>query len=315
MPTITQIKYILAVDRHRHFGEAARASSVSQPSLSMQIQKAEEELGVVLVDRTQKPIMRTEKGTAVIEQAKIIFEEHQKLLTIGSESSNKIKGSIRIGIIPTLTPYIVPLFIEDFATTYPEVSLVIDELKTEDIVKGLREDQLDGAILVTPLGEVGLRERFLFSEPFLYYGNPEFELTKRKSVSVKNLQPENLWLLQDGHCFKNQVINYCSLPQQTSKLGKVQFAGGNIETLRYLVKKTKSYTLVPYLFSEGLDSSEKKAMIRPFTGVTPTREVSFVFRRDQWKKSLLDVFVETVKKSIPAKLVSQKKGKRLSIDA
>ncbi len=314
MPTLTQIRYILAVDKYRHFGLAAKACAVSQPSLSIQVQKAEDELGVVLFDRNQKPIVRTQQGKAILEQAAVLQQEHQKLLSIGSESATELRGDIRIGIIPTLTPYLVPLFIENFAREYPKVDLVLDELKTENIVAGLRDDQIDAAILVTPLNEAGLRERFLFNEPFLYYGNPSHKLSKKSSVSVKDLSPDGLWLLQDGHCFKNQVINYCNLNAETSRLGRVRFAGGNLETLRYLVKKMNSYTLVPQLFAEGLTKKEQDAMVRPFKGPTPMREVSFVFRRDQWKKPLLDAFLEVVQQAIPKGLATYKKGKRLSIE-
>ena len=313
MVTITQLEYILAVDTYRHFGKAADACHVSQPTLSMQIQKVEEEFGFPLFDRQKKPILPTDKGRVFIEQAKALLREHKKLVTIGNSNSGDLTGTFRLGIIPTLAPYLLPLFIDRFSKKYPKVDLTIDELKTDSIAQQLKEDQLDGGILATPLEIKGLTETPLFYEPFQLYLSKNHPLLKKNQIKQDDLDGSEMWLLKDGHCFRNQVVQFCSLRSEPQIYKNIHFEGGTLETLKLLVKKGTGYTLVPYLFSASLDEKERKDVIREFTSPIPTREVSLVVRRDQWKTEILKAIEATILESIPQNLIKKDK-KQLLLD-
>jgi LysR family hydrogen peroxide-inducible transcriptional activator len=307
MPTLTQLEYVVAVDKHRHFGKASEACHISQPTLSMQIQKLEEELSITLFDRDKKPIMPTSHGKKFIEQAKLILQDYEKLIHIGKNSENEISGDFRMGIIPTLAPYLIPLFIKAFSEKFPRVHLHIDELKTASILEGLEQESLDAGILATPLQEKSLKQTPLFREPFLLYAASDHPLAKRKKVNEKDLSGNDMWLLQDGHCFRNQMIRFCSLKDNPSFFKNVYFEGGNFETLRNLIRKGGGYTLIPYLFSAGLDKSDIRDHVREFTSPVPTREVSLVCRADQWKLDILEAIRHVIVKSVPPSLVASDK--------
>jgi LysR family transcriptional regulator, hydrogen peroxide-inducible genes activator len=310
MTSITQLEYVIAVERLRHFGKAAKACHISQPTLSMQIQKMEEALGVIIFDRDKKPVLPTEKGTAVIEQAKAVLREYEKLLGISKTEAGVVRGSFKLGVIPTLAPYLLPMFLEKFSKAFPRVDLVIDEMKTEEIIKGLREDQIDAGLLVTPLHEKGLRERVLFYEPFYVYASTSHPLSARPTVVEADLDSTDIWLLKDGHCFRDQVINYCSLrSEQNSAATNVKFEGGNFETLRNLIRAGRGYTLFPHLFVRGLTAAEKEKHVRKFKQPVPSREVSLVHRRDQWKTDILEALRETIARNVPDDLTSLQKAK------
>lgn len=302
MPTLSQLEYIVAVDKHRHFGKAAEECHVTQPTLSMQIQKVEEEIGYPLFDRLKKPIVPTSKGQRFISQAKVLLFEHHKLMDLSRQQSSETSGELRLGVIPTIAPYLLPLFIEAFSKQYPKIQLYVDELKTETIIKMLKEDQIDAGILATPLNENGLTEHPLYYEPFFLYVAKSHPLNSRKRIKESDLSGHDMWLLSDGHCFRQQIVRYCSLKNEEGVFPNVQFEGGNIDTLRNIIRKSQGYTLVPALFVESLTEVEKKEYIRPFEHPLPTREVSLVYRRDQWKSDILNALEETIRKKIPADL-------------
>jgi LysR family hydrogen peroxide-inducible transcriptional activator len=302
MPTLTQLEYIVTVEKLRHFGKAAEACHVSQPSLSMQIQKVEEELGIVIFDRTKKPILPTAKGQRFIDQAKVLLRENQRLIQISKQDSSEVSGDFHLGVIPTLAPYLLPLFIEDFSKNYPKVQLKIDEMKTDDIVRDLKDDALDAAILATPLNENGLKEKVLFYEEFSLYVGAEHSLSKRKRVREEELDGREMWLLQDGHCLRNQVVKICSIRGESGVFKNIRFEGGNLETLRYLVKNSNSYTLIPQLFANTLPEAEKKNLVKEFEQPTPSREISLVCRRDQWKADILFALEKILLRNLPKNL-------------
>lgn len=304
MATISQLQYIIAVDRLRHFGNAAKACHIAQPSLSMQIQKVEDELGFLIFDRNKKPVLATEKGERFIEQAKKVLKEHDKLIQLSKEDFNAIRGEFRLGIIPTIMPYLLPKFVDSFSQQYPDVTLRVDEMKTKDIISELRKDNLDAGILATPLKEKGIRERVLYYEPFFFYGNSAHPLLKEGQVSPSEISSHDVWLLEDGHCFKNQMTDICSFESQTGVYSNIVFEGGNLETLRYLVKEGKGYTLVPFLFAKNLPEFEQKSMIRPFKSPVPSREVSLAYTREQWKTDIIDALHGLITKNLPYGLSS-----------
>ncbi|MDR3606048.1 MAG: LysR substrate-binding domain-containing protein [Oligoflexia bacterium] len=304
MPTITQLEYILAVEKYRHFGKAAAACHISQPTLSVQIQKTEEELNIVIFDRVKKPIIPTEDGKRFLEQARAVVREHQKLLQISKKAEGEVSGQFRLGIIPTVGSSLLPLLVHEFASRFPEVELYVEEGKTESLLEDLKEDRLDGAILVTPLHENGLKEHPLYYEPFLLYLAAGHPLLKKETIAEADLDGAEMWLLQDGHCFKNQVVKFCSIsPDQDAVLKSVHFQSGSLETLKNVVRKSRGYTMIPTLFARSLPDSESKAHVRRFKAPVPTREVSLVYRRDRWKTEIISAIEKTIAGVIPSDLL------------
>ena len=280
-----------------------QSSQVSQPSLSMQIQKAEDELGVTIFDRTKKPVIATDQGLRILEQVRVILREYAKLIDISQYSADHLTGTLHVAVIPTLAPYIIPIFANPFMHSYPDVSLHIDEMKTEDLIVALREDRLDVGILATPLEEPGIIEKPLFYEPFYFYAQANDELLHQDTVNQVDLSTKDLWLLKDGHCFRNQVTNFCARPTEVSQgTSQVSFEGSNFETLRNLILQGGGATLVPHLFVSGLSPAEKRSNTRPFHPIVPTREVSLVYHRSQWKRRLLDALWQTLIDHLPSDL-------------
>jgi LysR family hydrogen peroxide-inducible transcriptional activator len=311
MPSLTQLKYIVAVDEHRHFGLASKAENVSQPSLSQQIQKAEDELGVVIFDRSTKPIRVTERGEKIIRQARLILSEHQHLLEIGLQKDSGLSGQLKLAVIPTLSAYLVPLFLSSFAESYPFIRLEISELQTETIIKGLHEERLDAALLATPLHEKGLTEEPLFYEPFLIYHSPGHPAFKKQNLSLKDIKDEKAWVLADGHCFGDQMLTYCSLNRNNPVFPNVQFQSGSFETLQGLVDGSKSYTLFPQLFVDRLPKSLQARQIKSFKAPAPSREISLVFKRKVWKQDLLEALQTNILEHLPKTL--PKKPKKMEV--
>lgn len=307
MSTITQLEYVLAVDRERHFGRAAESCHVSQPSLSSQVQKLEELLGVIIFDRSKKPILVTEAGKEIITQAKIIVREHSKLGSIADGTSHEPRGEFHLAVIPTLAPYLIPLFVAQFSRQYPKVYLKISEYKTDDIIKMLINDEIDAGILVTPLGDERIIERHLFYEPFYAYASQDHALLKKKALSEGDILTSDLWLLEEGHCFRDQVLKICSLEHKNRVLQNVEFSSGNLETLKQLVKNSKGYTLLPELAVLELDQKEVLEHVRKFKKPAPTREVSLVHSRSFLKESVITSMEKSIIESLPKGIKSLKR--------
>ncbi len=301
--TYIQLAYLISLARNRHFGLAARECHVTQPTLSMQIQKLEEELGVLLFDRSKKPVEATVIGQRIIEQAEKAMLEVSKIKTIAHENKGEVLGEFRLGVIPTLAPYLLPLFLESFIHKYPKVELVIEELQTSQIIQRLKLDTLDGGILATPLKHKGIMEQPLFYEPFVVYLSPKHPLTKKKMVVEKELSIEDIWLLNEGHCFRDQAIEICK--QQIYKdpcKKKLVFESGNLETLKRLVDSKFGYTLIPYLAIERMTEKEKEKKLRFFKSPAPTREVSLVHSRTHLKENILKALKDCIQSSLPNEL-------------
>jgi len=299
LPTITQLQYIVTVDKLRHFGEAAQACHVSQPSLSMQIMKVEDEIGFPLFDRVKKPIVPTEKGARFIESARAVLREHERMMAHAKKDEKEVSGEFRLGVIPTIAPYLLPLFLEKFSITYPKVKLHVDEMKTESIVAELKKDLLDAAVLATPLNEQGLNEEPMFYEKFYLYVSENHPLSKKTRVKQDDIDGTGIWLIQDGHCLRNQMIRLCSLKNQKGVFKNIYFEGGNLETLRYLVQKGHGYTLIPQLFLNTLSPPERKKYVREFETPSPMREVSLIARRDQWKSDIMRAIFDSITQNLP----------------
>ncbi|MBP6217900.1 MAG: LysR family transcriptional regulator [Oligoflexales bacterium] len=313
MPTLTQLEYILAVDTYRHFGKAAKACHVSQPTLSQQIQKLEDELSIILFDRIQKPVVPTDDGRRFIAQAKVVLSEQEKLIYTARNRSHGLKGEFRLAVIPTVATYLVPVFLRNFSKNCPQVELYIEELKTETIIDELRNDRIDGAILATPLQQQGFKEHPLYYEPFSLYASKGHPLLKKQKISPKDLDAAEMWMLKDGNCFKTQVSSYCSIsPSQDSVFKNIHFQSGSLDTLCHVIQKNHGYTLIPDLLTTLMSRADVRTHVRPFVPPVPTREISFVYRRDHWKLEMIKALKHSVMKSLPEDL-NTKRGKELLV--
>jgi len=302
MPTLSQLTYIVAVHRTGHFGRAAEACHVSQPTLSAQIAKAEEELRVVLFDRRTKPITATDPGRPLIELAGEVLAAHERLMAASAEVG-QLSGRFTLGVIPTLAAYVLPWFLADFAERHPEIELTVRERPTEVIVRELGSQQMDAAILATPLEEPSITEIPLFQDPFYVYADEDSPVLDDDEIDVSTLEEGSLWLLEDGHCFRNQVVYLCGLHERTV-LGSVRMEGGSFESLRGLVDAAGGHTLVPETYAQTLPRAVRRRQIRPFAGPTPSREVSLVHHRSQWKTEVLQALSTCVIDNLPRPLRS-----------
>lgn len=307
MITLIQLEYIIAVDKHRNFARASEACFVTQPTLSMQIKKLEDDLGIVIFDRTHKPVIATEVGRQVIEQAKAVLRESNLIYEIIDTFNHNISGKIRIGIIPTLAPYLLPRFAGQFKKKYPEVQFVIREMVTGRIAADLLRDDLDAGIFVTPYHDNRLHEWPLFYEEMKIYASPGHHLLSKSQILVKDVETPEIWLLSDGHCFRDQVINLCSIPELPESDLPFEFEGGSLETLMKIIDREGGFTLLPELAVMELPDI-KQVQVKSFDSYTPLREVSLVFSRNFAKERLLKLLSEEIRASVPENMHSKSRG-------
>ncbi|MGL1886607.1 MAG: hydrogen peroxide-inducible genes activator [Reichenbachiella sp.] len=303
--TLVQLEYIVALDNHRHFAIAAEKCFVTQPTLSMQIQKLEDSLGAIIFDRSKHPVEPTEIGKKVISQARVILGESKKVEEIINEENQEIKGQIRIGVIPTLAPYLVPLFISSLIEKYPYINLQISEHMTDDLLDLIRKDQIDVGILVTPLKETGIKEIPLFYEQFSAYISHRHPLYGHKNVNPEDLESDGLWILNEGHCFRQQTLNICNAKLSERYNNRVLYESGSLEALKKLVDRRGGYTLLPELFTLDLNKDDQ-TRLRYFDAPVPTREVSIVVKNSYAKHKFLEALKEEVIASLPPMMVSRK---------
>jgi len=301
--TLTQLSYLIAVDNHRHFARAAESCFVTQPTLSMQIQKLEDELGVLLFDRSKHPVRPTSIGEKLIQQARTILNEAERMQQILQESKNVLEGPFKLGIIPTVTSSIVPRFLRQFNKKFPKIQLQIIELTTEMILERLQKDDLDAAILATPLDERSIIEKPLYYEPFMAYIPADHKLGKESFITNSEIDIDDVLLLNEGHCFRNSVLNLCnSSPSLSAK--NVDLASGNFDTLVKLSKKGYGMTLLPYLYALDL-AAEEQAFVKPIADPKPTREISLVYTRAELKIKVIEELAQIIKNSVPEKLLDE----------
>lgn len=303
--TLTQLEYIVAVDTYRHFVTAAEHCHVTQPTLSMQIQKLEDELGVLIFDRTRQPVVPTETGQIVLAQAREVVLAARRIPELVKESQNEISGELRLGIIPTLAPYLLPYFIRSFIGRYPAVTVHVQELLTEQIIDKLRYGILDAGIVVTPLPDSGLREFPLFYEPFMLYTSPEHALYQKDHVAADDLMTDGLWLLSEGHCFRNQVMNLCG--QALRGAHPFRYETGSLETLMKIIDRQDGFTLIPYLATLDMPAARLRR-VKSFVDPQPVREVSLVTHRSYLKKGLIDALLQEILAHLPEELTNKRAG-------
>ncbi len=307
MITLTQLEYIVAVDTFRHFGRAAEHCFITQPTLSMQIKKLEEDLEVVLFDRSKQPLIPTDVGVRIVEQARIVLSESEKISNLVKEHKNLISGELKIGIIPTLAPYLLPLFIGNYKRKYPNILITVEELTTENIIDHLNRDLLDVGILVTPLKEDRISEKPIFYEEMMLYVHDNHPLHDKPEVSVDDISVPEVWLLRDGHCFRNQVVNLCMAKGRHQEQLPFHFEAGSLETLMNIIDKEGGITLIPELAALEM-STERSKHVRAFDDMTPLREVSLVYSRYFAKNKLVELLWREIVASMPQNLLNRERG-------
>lgn len=290
--TITQLQYVLAVAEYQNFTLAAEKSFVTQPTLSMQVQKLEDELDVLIFDRGKKPIAITEIGKKIVAQAKNIVAEADRMKDIVDQDKGFVGGDFILGIIPTVMPTLLPMFLSTFIKKYPKVNLIIKEQPTDTLINNLEDGHLDAAIAATPL-EVGfLIERPLYYEPFVGYVPPSHRLAQSKEISTSDLDISDILLLQDGHCFRDGVINLCKSPKNMQK-EHFQIESGSFETLVNLSNEGMGMTLLPYLNTLDLDK-QKLQNLRHFVKPSPAREISLIYHKSELKIQITEAIKDTI---------------------
>lgn len=302
---LQQLEYLLELNKRRNYKSAAQKLFITQPALTIQIKNLEEELGVTIFDRTKKPIIPTEIGEELIEQSRIIIKEINRLKDIVSQSQKQLKGNLRIGIIPTVAPYLVPFFINKFTNSYPEIKLEIKEIVTEDIISALKERELDAGIIVTPFDVQGMKTFPLLYEDLFAYTSQNHTLYKKKKISSYEISLDDVWLLKEGNCFRNQVINICSANVRKNSSKDFYYESHSIDALMKIVDTREGMTIIPELAIGNL-SKEKNPMVKPFDDFYPQREVSLIVQRNHLKKNMIDAFKALIEQSVPKKMLKQK---------
>ncbi len=310
--TLTQLSYAVALDTHRHFKRAASACHVTQPTLSMQLQKLEAALGATLFDRSRAPLTPTDAGKAVIAQARVVLHEAASLAELCSATSGVIAGELRLAVIPTLAPYLLPRVLEAIAIRHPQLELIVEERVTESVLDGLRDDTLDAGLVATTVSTPDIAQRPLFRESFVGYVSATHRLSGRAQLAVSDLSLGDLWLLSEGHCLRTHVITLCqqrgrrraapSALEGDECTRIARFESGNLETLKRLVERGNGMTLLPALAVTDLATAAQRRLVIPFADPVPSREVALVRRRTQVRKHLVDAVVGVIREIAGAAL-------------
>ncbi|MBG9377487.1 LysR family transcriptional regulator [Panacibacter sp. DH6] len=303
--TLIQLEYIVALDTLKHFAKAAAHCHVTQPSLSMQVQKLEEELGVQIFVRTT-PVTTTDTGQLIIQQARKVLTEAANIHELIEQEKSIVGGNLKIGVIPTLAPYLLPRFVQSFTQTYPKVKLSIYDLTTENIVRQLKNGNIDAGIMATPLGYAELKEDFLFNEEFVAYVSTTQKLFDKRFLLPTDMDINNMWLLEEGHCLRNQVINFCAIQKIASTEKHFEYSAGSIETLKRFVDTNGGITLLPELATYDISDTQKN-MLRYFKSPAPVREISLVTLKTFNKRRLINILKNTILENIPEQMLQKKK--------
>jgi len=310
--TITQLEYIVAVDTYRSFVLAAEKCFVTQPTLSMQVQKLEETLGVKLFDRSKQPVVPTEIGIEIIAQARVLLAESEKIKEIVSDRERKLSGELRVGIIPTVAPYVLPKILRGFIERYPQVKLIVWEQTTEQIIQQLKMGMIDCGILSTPLHESALTEIPVFYENFVAYTSKNSKLFKKKNVNPDDIDIEEIWLLNEGHCMREQVLNICQRRKSTESYKHFEYNMGSVETLKRMVDQNNGATILPELALSDL-TDKQLDKVRYFKSPEPAREVSIVIQRNFLKRRLIEALKNEILDFLPKRMKTKKKKEVIDI--
>ncbi len=297
--TLQQLEYVVALDTYRHFVTAAEKCFVTQPTITIQVKKLEEEIGFLIFDKSKSPFKPTDLGELFIRKSKVILGEVSELKNLVSFELDNLEGEFRVGVIPTISSYLIPLISGSFAEKYPNTILKIEEMESDQIIEALQKKEIDIGLLVTPLNESFIREIKLYNEPFIFYGQNNY-FKDKKTISVDEIEAlDNIWLLQKGHCFRNQVLNICG----NNNTKNIQFQSGSIEALKKMVENYGGFTLVPEM---ALNTNDNGQIIH-FSDPKPIREVSLVTHHSFSKDVLLDALREEIIEKTPENFVKNKR--------
>ncbi|MBS1615031.1 MAG: LysR family transcriptional regulator [Bacteroidetes bacterium] len=309
--TITQLEYVVAVATYHSFVAAAEKCFVTQPTLSMQIQKLEDEMGVRLFDRTKHPIAVTEVGDLIVAQARVVLAEAGRIGEIIQDHQNLLSGSFRIAAIPTVAPFLLPRLLEDFTAAHPEIQLKASELETAHAIRALHNGEIDAAILSTPLEENNLKEYPLFYEPLVAYFAEGEPALKKRLVAPEDVELDRIWLLSEGNCMRNQVLDLCSDQVQKQQSSRpYQYESSNVDTLRKMVDRAGGLTVLPELSTHDFPE-DLMERIRYFEEPQPVREISIVTADHFVRASMLQSLMDAVLNLIPEPMRVQKKNRKV----
>jgi len=296
--TLQQLEYIVALDYERGFVKAANRMFVSQPTLTMQVKKLEEEVGFLIFDRSAKPLASTRLGEQFLQKARHIIREVKELKAMVSHETETVAGEYKIGIIPTLAPYLIPRFLPGFANAYQDIRMNILEMQSEHLIRDIKNDQLDIGIMATPTGERQIREIPLFNEPFLGFFPKGHPLLKNELINPVELDIDDILLLDEGHCFRNQSLHICKKEnKQVQHKNPIEFHTGSIETLKKLVLNGMGYTLVPEL--SVLDDKKNTGSFKRFHEPEPSREISMIVHNSFSRERMIEVLRNAIISNIP----------------
>ncbi|MFK7755985.1 MAG: LysR substrate-binding domain-containing protein [Flavobacteriales bacterium] len=305
-----QLEYVIAVHEQKQFSRAAAACHITQATLSSMVKKLEEELGVVLFDRSRKPVVTTEEGLIFIEKAKGILALQSDLYNLKPSAQGKLNGVLKLGIIPTVANSLLPLVLPSIIEQHPDLELIISEVTTEEIKEQLKADKLDAGILATPVNDETLEENILYYEAMMVYGVKGKE---KKFLSSSDIKNEKIWLLEEGNCFRNQSITLCNIQEKSNQPNNISFKGSSFDTLINLADRFGGYTLIPELYY-NLMAQEKQQKTRHFQKPLPVREISMIFHRPYAKRRTIDILSKLILDEITSLLITDKyKAKDLSI--
>ena len=286
--TIIQLEYLLAVANYGSFSLAAEKCFVTQPSLSMQVKNLEEELGVIVLDRSKKPVLPTDAGLAVIRQAKEAVQAFAMVREVVSDLQNEISGTLRLGVIPTIAPYLLHRFIPDFVRKCPKVELQIREMMTGDIIRALDRDMLDAAIMAGGTSPEGIREE----ELFFAYVSTDHPLCQRSNIRIEDIDVRHLLLLSEGNCLRDQVIELCQAQKNIAR--QYSFESGSLETLMRIVDNTPNLiTIIPEMVADYIDEKHRP-QVKTLAKGAASRKITIAVRRTYVKRSLIDALKESV---------------------
>lgn len=305
---IQQLEYILAVDQFRHFAKAAEHCRVTQPTLSMMIQKLEDELGVKLFDRNTQPVRPTPPGRKVIDQARVVLHQTALIKDIVNEEEQSLKGTFRLSVLPTIAPYLLPRFFQQLAEEHEDLDIRVQEMQTIPTITALINGDIDAAIIASQPIEQQLQGETLYYEAFFGYVSPQENVFKNELIRSSDISGERLWLLDEGHCFRDQLMRFCQL--EKVKLHQAAYRLGSMETFMRMVESGNGITFIPELAVLQL-SEEQKKLVRPFAIPKPTREIVLITRKDFIRHSIGSILSEAIKKSVPKELLTLKANQKV----
>ena len=305
---LQQLEYVLAVDELRHFAKAAEYCNVTQPTLSAMIQKLEEELNVKIFDRTLQPVQPTPVGKKIIEQARSTLQQASLIKELVREEEHSVSGTFRIAVLPTIAPYLLPRFFPELMEAYPQLDIRMMEMKTKNCLVALQAGGLEAAIIAGEAEGKEFHSIPLYYESFYGYVSPKEPIYKKELIRSSEISGEKLWLLDEGHCFRDQLMRFFQL--ESARSCQIAYKLGSMETFMRMVESGKGMTFIPGLALLQL-SEEQKKLVRPFAIPRPTRQIHLITRTDFIRHSILSILIEKIRAAVPPEMLTLQNGQKV----